>query len=601
MRFRRPLEMGVLLVAVFTGLAAPAPADDEPKVATLAHLKLSGDLDEAPVAVDPLFGAHAENFQSKLDRIKKAQKDSDVQGLVLHIDNLEVGWGKLDELDRAVADFRKAGKKTYAYVESGDTKDYLVALACDEVALPESGWLLLTGLRAEVSYYKDLFTKLGVQADLLQMGDYKGAAEPFTRSGMSPQVRKQLESVLDDYFEKSLIDRIVRRRPARKWTPEHVRKLIDQGPFSARAASAAGLIDRVAYLDQIEEGLKSTLKVDQVKVLKNYGRAKTEEIDLSSPFAFFKLLAPPKATGSKKPKIAVVYATGVINTGKGGETVMGGQACGSETMIKAIRQAEQDTTVKAIVLRVDSPGGSALASDLIWNELNRCTKPVVASMSDTAASGGYYISMAAKKIFAEPGTLTGSIGVFGGKLVIGGLYDTIGLKTETLTRGANANLFATTTPFSKTERAAMSSLMQDTYGQFLEKAVQGRRKAGRQMSRADLEKLAGGRIWTGRQAKENGLVDELGTLGDALAAAKVLAGREKNAEMELLILPKPKAFLDLLLESRSDARLSGLGVGTFPVPRAVPELPGHLKALGQLLRLRGESVWLLSPFRVEVK
>jgi protease-4 len=601
MQFHRPSAVGVLFVALLAGPATPARADDGPKVATLAHLKLSGDLDETPVAADPLFGAHAENFQSKLDRIKKAQKDSDIHGLVLQIADLDVGWGKLDELERAVADFRKAGKKAYAYIESGDTKDYLLALACDEVALPESGWLLLTGLRAEVSYYKDLFTKIGVQADMLQMGDYKGAAEPFTRSGMSPQVRKQLEGVLDDYFEKSLVERIVRRRPDRKWTPDYVKKLIDQGPFSARAAAAAGLIDRVAYLDQLEDGLKGALKVDEVKVHKNYGRAKTEEIDLSSPFAFFKLLAPPKASGSKKPKIAVLYATGVITSGKGGETALGGQSCGSETMIKAIRQAEQDTTVKAIVLRVDSPGGSALASDLIWNELNRCTKPVVASMSDTAASGGYYISMAAKKIFAEPGTLTGSIGVFGGKLVIGGLYDTIGLKTETLTRGANANLFSNTTPFSKTERVAMTSLMQDAYGQFLNKAVQGRKKAGREMSRADLEKLAGGRIWTGRQAKENGLVDELGTLGDALAAAKVLAGRDRNAEMELLILPKPKAFLDLLMESRSDARLSGLGAGTLPVPRAVPELSGHLKALGQLLQLRGESVWLLSPYWVEVK
>lgn len=593
----------LLLVAVALALVPVVSLSlraAESESVTLAHIKLSGDLDEAPVPNDPLFGTSAENFKSKLDRIKKARKDDKIQGLLLQIEDLAIGWGKLDELRRALADFRASGKKAYAFIESGDGKDYLLALGCDEVCLPESGWLMLTGLRAEVSFYKDLFEKIHVKADMLQMGDFKGAAEAYTRNNMSAPVRKQLESVLDDYFEKSLVAEIVKGRAGKKLTAEQVKKLIDEGPFTAKAAKAAGLIDRVAYADQFEEAIKTARKAEELKVVKNYGKAKADDIDFSNPFAVFKLLAPPRTTSSTKPKIAVIYATGVIVSGKGGEGMLGSHAVGSTTMIQAIRQAEKDKTVKAIVLRVDSPGGSALASDLIWNELNQCKKPVVASMSDTAASGGYYISMAARKIYVEPGTLTGSIGVFGGKLVIGGAFDWIGLKTEIITRGANAGIFSTTTPFSDSERKAMTTLITDTYGQFLDKAVQGRKKAGREMARADLEKLAGGRIWTGRQAKDNGLVDELGTLDDAIAGVKVMAGLDKNADMELLILPKARSFLDSLVESRLDARTPLQGVSSSAL-RKLPEVTGQLKLLEGLLQLRGEPVWAVLPFRVEVR
>src|SRR5205085_10645617 len=202
----------------------------------------------------------------------------------------------------------------------------------------------------------------------------------------------------------------------------------------------------------------------------------------------------------------------------------GEESCGARTMVEAIRQAENDKTVKAIVLRVDSPGGSALGSDLIWNELRRSKKPIIASMSDVAASGGYYISMAAKKIYAEPGTLTGSIGVVGGKIALAGLYDKVGITTDVIQRGANAGIFASDEPFSPTEREALTALMKDIYDQFVDQALAGRQKAGKKMTREGLLKIAGGRIWTGRQAKENGLVDELGSLVDAVAAAKNVAG-----------------------------------------------------------------------------
>jgi protease-4 len=594
-------------VAVFTALqfgflAAPVPAADRP-VATLAHIRLSGDLDETPVGADPLFGLGAENFKIKLERIKKAKDDAAIQGLYLEIDDLEIGYGKLDELRHAVAEFRAKGKKAYAYLEAGGGKDYLLAIACDEVFMPESGSLMLTGVRASLMFYKDLFEKIGVKADMLQMGEFKGAAEPFTRSEMSPQLRKQLTSVFADYYEKSYVGAIVESRAGKKWSADDVKKLIDQGPYTAKTALKAGLIDHVAYTDQILEQLKAEQNADHVKLARNYGQKKMEELDFSNPFALLKLLAPPPVHTSKNPKIAVIYATGPIVTGKGGESLFGGSRVGSITMVRAIRQAEHDKTVKAIILRVDSPGGSALASDLIWNELKRSKKPVIASMSDVAASGGYYISMAAGKIYAEPGTLTGSIGVVGGKLVIGGLEDKIGLKTDTISFGENANILSSSKPFSESERKAMTALMQDIYDQFLSKALEGRKKAGKQMTLEDLKKLAAGRVWTGRQAKENGLIDELGTLEDAIADAKEMGGIGKDKEAELLILPKPKSFLDALLESRSDPdselRLSTMRLA--PLLHGLPELAGPLRSTEALLQLRSEPVWLVLPYRIDMR
>ena len=265
-------------------------------------------------------------------------------------------------------------------------------------------------------------------------------------------------------------------------------------------------------------------------------------------------------------------------------------------MIQAIKQAENDKSVKAIVLRVDSPGGSALASDLIWAELMRCKKPIIASMSDVAASGGYYICMAASKIYAEPGTITGSIGVFGGKINMGGTYAKLGITSEVITRGANANLFSSTSSFSKSEREAMTKLIDDCYDQFLTKALIGRGKAGSKLDRKTLEGLAGGRVWTGRQAKENGLIDELGTMQDAIKMASKLGGLAVDTDPELLLLPKGKSFLDSLLEPKTQLSLkSGLDIS------GISSLFNEVKGLDTFLRMRNEPLWLMLPYNLKVK
>jgi protease-4 len=590
-----PVVAGFLLLLP----AYPAwAADEKPAPPVIAHLKLSGAMDEAPSPADPLMGGAGENLKSKLDRIRKAKNDPKVLALYLEIGDLGIGFGKLAELQRTLADFRSSGKKTYAYFEDAGAIEYLAAVGGDTIAMPESGTLMLTGLRASVTFYKDMLDLLRVKADVLKIGDYKGAVEPFTRNSLSKENQEQIESMLDDHFKHDLVAGIVAGRPAKKWNAEAVKKLIDEGPFTAKRATELGLVDRLAYTDAFEEFIRKDVKEDKAQIVRDYAKPKSTDIDLSNPFAFLKLLSPPKPKESKEPKIAVIYAVGAIETGKGGSNPLLGESVGSTTIIEAIRQAENDSTVKAIVLRVDSPGGSALASDLIWNELVRCKKPVVASMGDVAASGGYYISMGCRKIFAEPGTTTGSIGVFGLKLVTGGLTDWAGMKTVSLQRGKNAGIIATDRPYNESERAAMTAIIRDVYEKFIDKALAGRKKAGVEIDRDRLLSLAGGRVWTGRQAKDRGLVDELGTLDDAIAETKKQAGIDPNKTMELLILPKPTSFLDRLMDGDFKSPLGTVGGLDQLLP--LPDAAKVIRQIGPILRQR-DPVKAMLPYHLELK
>jgi protease-4 len=602
----RHLTLCIVVVVVAVLVLPAAAADDKPDKKkkdepVIAHIRLAGELDEAPVG-EGIFGATGENLRMKLERIKKAKNDPNVKALLVEIDGLHLGlfgFGKVEEVRRAIADFHQSGKKCYAYLEEASGIDYLIALACDEVYLPPPGSFEFLGLRIEMSFYKELLDKIGIKADFLQMGEAKGAAEPFTRTSMSPENRKQYELVLDDFYQNGIVQTIIASRPARKWSADDVKKLIDDAPYTAHQAKDLGLVDQMAYRDELEDRITKDLKIDGLATAKDYGKTKAD-LDENPFSALMKLMSPPKKKTSSKPKIAVVYAVGPIVTGKGGEGLFGGGAVGSTTMVQAIRKAEEDETVKAIVLRVDSPGGSALASDLIWHELRKSKKPTIASMGDIAASGGYYISMGCKKVYAEPGTLTGSIGVVGGKIVTHGLEEWIGVRTEVLSRGKNTGIRSMTFEFSKTERDAIGRMMQDIYDQFLDKTVENRTAAGVSLTKEKLLPLAGGRIWTGRQAKERGLVDELGTLADAVAEAKKQANLAADSEPELLILPEPTNILDRLLEGELGARAAGL-LNRLSTMAGLDELRQHLRAAEGLLRLRGEKVWLTAPYSLRVR
>ena len=397
-------------------------ADDAPKAKTatppppiVVDLTIKGALSEDPAPLGLDGEPITDNLKGLIDKLAKAKADPAVKGAVVRVRGLSIGWAKVNELREAIKDFRKSGKKIFAVLEGAGNAEYLVAAAADEIVMPESDWLMIKGLAAQVTFYKALFDKLGVVADWMQVGKYKSYGEPFTRTSMSPAFREEMTELLNDSY--SMIAEAIALRQGIGL--EEAKALIDGGPYSPKTAKAAGLINRIAYPDQLETEIAKGLKLAKVKLETKYGKS-TQKVDYSGLAGFMKMMAALSGDGKTKaesiaPKVALIYASGAISTGKstsGG--LLGEASMGSDTVVKHLRKADQDDTVKAIVLRVDSPGGSALASDLIWREVIRIKKPIVASMSDVAASGGYYISMGCDKIYADPGTITGSIGVTGG-------------------------------------------------------------------------------------------------------------------------------------------------------------------------------------------
>lgn len=575
----------------------PQPADAAQvvkKKLQVAHIEIHGAYPEG-AGTPGLFSEVVETLAGGLQRFEKAGKDDDLEAVILHINGPTIGWAKLNELRTGIQKMRQKGRKVYAWLESADTKDYLLATACDEIILPESGMVMMPGLRAEVSFYKNLFDMLAIQPQMLRVGEFKSAAEPYSRSEMSPAFREEMEAILDDYY-RQIVEMIAQ---SRKLTPDQVKAAIDVGLHTAGDAKKLGLIDRLGYEDSITELIKGDRKDAEVKISKAYGKKKLDT-DFSGITGMAKMMnllmgVEPTPRKSSSPKIAIINAVGPIMSGSSRADIFGDESMGSTTIIKAIRQARDDSTVKAIVLRVDSPGGSALASDLMWHELETLDgkKPFIVSMGDVAASGGYYIAMGADRIFAEPGTLTGSIGVVGGKLAFEKFYEKIGITTSVVQRGKNSGVLSMTTPFSDAERDAMQKMLNDIYAQFTKKAA-----AGRKMDHEKLEKMARGRVYTGAQALNLGLVDELGTLSDAIAHAKKAAGLDPDQKLERLDLPKPISPFEQLFgpTDPSAASLKAALIKHLP-----PELADQLKGLDIYEMLAHERVLAVMPFRMLVK
>lgn len=572
----------------------PKAAKKKPTKTRLAHIKISGQLPESPGQMT-LFGDLGIDLRKTIGRLDKASQDKRIAGVVLEIGPAALSRGKLNELREAIARVRADGKKVYAQLESAMGSQFLLATACDEIVMPEAGVVLIPGVHAEVAYYKEMLEKIGVEADMMHVGESKGAAEPLTRTNMSEGVRKNITALVDDIFDQ-MVTTIATDRNLKI---DEVRTLIDKGLLTVTQAKAAGLIDRVAYPDEFRTHLESHYDTDELVYVMNYAKKKLDT-DFSGPMGMIKLfqqiIGGGSGSGSSKgPKIAVVYAVGPIMSGKSESGAFGGQSMGSETIVKALNAANDDDNVKAIVLRINSPGGSALASDLMWRATQKIEKPIVASMGDVAASGGYYIAMGADRIVAEPGTVTGSIGVVGGKLAMAGLFEKIGITTDKITRGENSGMFSSTNKFTEAEREVVSAMMHDIYRLFTTKAA-----AGRSMPLEKLEALAGGQVYTGRDAKRNGLVDELGTLKDAIRIAKQLAKLDPDEKAELKILPKPENPFEALFGADLDKErevklLSG-------VTKLVPELTAPLRYAHQLRQvMASEPVTLMMPFWVEVK
>ena len=571
--------------------AGPPSGESEKseKTVNVARLIVKGQLPET--AEQPgFFGELQPNLRQLVGRLDEAATDENVSAVVLRLQNPQIGRGKLAELRAAVKRVRSTGKKVYAQLQLATARDYLLACACDTIVMPESGTFFVTGIHTEIAFFKDLLEKFDVEADLIQVGDYKGAAEPFTRDSMSDEYREQFESLVEDLYEH-LIETIASER---NLEVQKVRQLIDIGMLTAAEAQQAGLIDQVAYDRQFTDQIKRANEADRLVMVEDYGKKKAD-LDFSGLMGItkmFELFSGSKSSdrSSRAKKIAVVYVAGPIMTGKSIPGFYGGQTVGSDTIVEALKKAEDHNRVVATVLRVDSPGGSAIASDQIWKSIVDAEKPVVASMGDIAASGGYYISMGCDKIFAEPETLTGSIGVVGGKIALGKMMGNVGINVETIRRGKNSGLMSTQSTFTDSEREVWLKTMKESYRQFVTKAAQGR-----DMDADKMETLAAGRLWTGRQAQSNGLVDQIGSLSEAIDAAKQLAGLAQDEKIELIILPEPKSVLDRL----SEGSLFGAAVqkGTEAL---IPGASTSLREIELMKRLFSEPSVLILPYRVNV-
>jgi protease-4 len=485
----------------------------------LLEVRLSGPVAEIapPDALTTLLlGVRPLAMHDFWTNMRKAKVDDRIQAVLLRFGLLQCDWAKANEMREIILDFRRSGKKVVAVIEEAPDCDleYFVATACDKIVLHPLGWLGVNGLGGYVPFLKGAFDKLGVRAEFEHVEEYKSAANMFTEKGFTPAHREEMASVYGDLFSQY----VATAAKARGKTEAEFRALVDRGFFQGVRAKEAGLVDDCLYEDEVEALLgRDGRPLARIR-FEDYTRVRPASVGLE--------------TGPDK--IALIYAVGTIMAGEGLPPVMGGS-----TVARWIRTARKDPSVKAIVLRIDSPGGSSVGSDVIWREvaLARKAKAVIVSMSDVAGSGGYWIAMPATKIVAQPQTLTGSIGVLAGKFSVDGLLAKLGVTSEKLTFGEKADVFSPFRAFTGEERKILKEEILWTYEQFLAKAAEGRG-----LTRDEVDAVGRGRIWTGRQAKEHRLVDELGGLTMALGLAKKEAGIDADEDVRLDVWPRKRTF-----------------------------------------------------------
>ncbi len=531
----------VLVVGIIAYNVSKPPKVDKNSVLTL---KIAGELPEN-LPTDHLgsilkVGEKEVSFKDILDNIDKARVDDRINGIYLKIGGLATGFAKIEELRDKLLEFRKSGKWIVAYIVSGEEREYYLSLACDEVYHCPTGTIVLDGLQAKVVFIKGTLNKLGIEPEVERAGKYKGAADMLDKETMSEATREVLNSLLDDVYGR-LVTAVAERR---NFSTEEVLALIDEHAFFEGAeADSFGLVDGQKYEDQLKDYLRQ--KNGDKKKLTSISAEKYAQID-------------PATLGlNKGKKIALIYAIGGITGGSDDFDPLMGRTMGSDDAIKLIKKARKDDDVAAVICRIDSPGGSGLASDVIWRELmiTKEKKPVIASMSGVAASGGYYIAMCADSIIAQPSTITGSIGVLGTKFNMEKMYEEkLGLHFESIQRGNYAAMFDETKPFSPEEREKFGKLIDDFYQQFVQKAADGRG-----MTWEELHEVAQGRVWTGKQAFEVGLVDALGGLDRAVLAAKRKIGLSDSESVKIEVMTKKAGLLAEILrevEIRSQDNIS---------------------------------------------
>ena len=581
--------LAALLIVGIVGLIYAARTMGRPDVASnsVLVLSVSGELPDY-VAEEPLakaFGvSQPQSFTSLITQLRKAKVDNRIGAVLLDISFPGIGWGKANELRDAVKDFRSSGKPVYAYMEIGSNKEYYIATAADKIYLPPSGDLYVNGFAAEAMFYKGSLDKLGVEADVIQIGPkYKNAPDQYTKKEMGEGQREVINAILDEYYGRfaSAIAESRNKQLA------DVNGLIDGAPYNAAQAKELGLIDNAYYREQVDNELKTALGYKENDKLRTIRGGQYREI-------------PSDTLGlNNGEKVAVIYASGAINVGRSSSGPFSGEMVGSDTIVAAVNDAAKDNSIKAIVLRVDSPGGSALASDLMWYAIEnaKAKKPVVVSMSDVAASGGYYIACNATKIVAEPTTITGSIGIFMGKPVVKGLYDWLGVSNEYVMRGKNSGIFRETVKWTPEERAKMEAQIGSVYyDSFVPKVAKGRNK-----NNEEVNSLGQGRVWTGTQAKANGLIDEFGGLEKAIDIAKELANLSPAKDVRRVVFPEPRPWLEEYFgneETQLSAEQKAKAALLESLPADVRKAFKYASLFDQMKR--GEAM-LMMPYELNIR
>lgn len=540
MKFLRNLLATLVGLFIFTflcfviliGIVSVLSTTEKVEIAkgSVLHLKIDRPIVERK-SDDPLEalsevlgdGQGSIGLKELKEAIASAKSDDKVEGILLEPHNVTSGYAKLEEVREALLDFKASGKFILAYSENYSEGDYFLASVADEVYLNPLGMLEFDGLSSQVVFVKGTLEKLGIEAQIFRVGDFKSAVEPFERKDMSEASRLQTSAFLNAIYDHYL-DKVAN---ARSLDATKLKEISNE-MMVTKAADALQhkLVTELRYRDEVEAGLRDRLGIEEDK-----------KIDFVSHSKYLKTLTPTASTS--RNRIAVIYADGNIVTGEGSET-----SIGSDKYAREIKKARMDDKVKAIVVRINSPGGSALASDVIWREvkLAQREKPVIASMSDVAASGGYYIAMACDTIVALPTTITGSIGVFGLVPNIAPfLEDKLGVTTDVVNTGKYSDMYTVTRPLSNFEKAVFQKSVDEIYETFTQKAAEGRG-----MSLDDLKAVASGRVWSGVEAKERGLVDVFGTLDDAVAIAAQAAGLDEE-DYKVNYYPRKKDMIQQLL------------------------------------------------------
>lgn len=564
-----------ILIFVIAGVAIASLRTKAPAVAdgSTLILELTGDAPEAPsfdYSVLPVLQNRTPVTVEELwASLRHAAADSRIKAVIFEPSGASVGWAKMQEIRSDLEQFRKSGKPLIAYLKAPNTRDYYMATACSKIYMQPADRLDLKGVALELMYFKNTLDKLGVKVDVEHVGKYKDYGDQFTRASMSPETHEVMSGLADELYA-DLVRTIAK---GRNKSEDTIRAVIDDGPFLSKQALAKGLVDELRYEDQVLGELKTTLKQAEIK--------KISEHDYAN-------IADTSAIGGDK--IAFVVGEGSIS--RGDSETSTGNGLESEAFDKMLNKVANDTTIKGVIVRIDSPGGEVTASDDMWRAMNELhkKKPVVISMSDDAASGGYYMAMSGDTIIAYPGTITGSIGVVFGKPDLHGLYDKLGVTKDFVSRGRFALIESDYASLSDAERAKLREAIDIDYEDFVAKVAAARRKPV-----SAIEPIAQGRVWLGDQAKANGLVDELGGLDRAIEVIKAKSGIAASGKVNLVLYPAKRSLFELLLKTNVDSDADALlsGVGLAPLRAAWHDAGLRVWMRGGMLRML--------PFTIQIQ